>query len=169
MIADLWWRRERVLKTADTRAANLASVVAEYVRGSFSSADAALRQIAIHARRIGGASAAHADWDPILAAAKTALPEGSGSISVTDREGTITHSIVWDEVISATARMRDRHAGLAISEFDLLAYCAVLATADSPGLRSATTSRSRCRSPPGWWHLLPAGRSGSGPSAHSHA
>jgi len=92
VIADLWWRRERVLKAADTRAANLASVVAEYVRGSFSSADAALRQIAIHARRIGGASAAHADWDPILAAAKTALPEGSGSISVTDREGTITHS-----------------------------------------------------------------------------
>jgi signal transduction histidine kinase/ActR/RegA family two-component response regulator len=91
--ADLWWRRDHVLKTADTRAANLATVLAEYVRGSFSSADAALRQLAVHGTRFGGPSAAHDDWDPILAAAKAALPE-SGSISVTDRAGTITHSTI---------------------------------------------------------------------------
>jgi signal transduction histidine kinase len=90
--ADLWWRRERVLKTADTRAANLASVLSEYVRGSFGSADAALRQLAIHGRRVGGPSASHEEWDPIIAAAKTALPEGSGAITVTDAAGTITHS-----------------------------------------------------------------------------
>ncbi len=90
--ADLWWRRDRVLTSADTRAANLASVVSEYVRGSFSSADAALRQLAIHGRRVGGPSASHDAWDPIIAAAKTALPEGSGSITVTDSAGTITHS-----------------------------------------------------------------------------
>jgi signal transduction histidine kinase/ActR/RegA family two-component response regulator len=90
--ADLWWRRDHVLKSADTRAANLASVISEYVRGSFSSADAALRQLAIHGRRVGGPSAPHDLWDPIIAAAKTALPEGSGSITVTDSAGIITHS-----------------------------------------------------------------------------
>ncbi len=89
--ADLWWRRERVLKSADTRAGNLATVLAEYVRGSLTSADAALRQLVVHGRRVGGPSAPHDDWDPILAAAKAALPE-SGSITVTDRAGTITHS-----------------------------------------------------------------------------
>ena len=39
----------------------------------------------------GAPSASHDAWDPILAAAKAALPE-SGSITVTDRAGTITHS-----------------------------------------------------------------------------
>ncbi|HWJ55974.1 MAG TPA: CDP-alcohol phosphatidyltransferase family protein, partial [Vicinamibacterales bacterium] len=93
VIADLWWRRDRVLKAADTRAANLATVLAEYVRGSFGSADAALRQLAVHGRRIGGPTASHDDWDPILASAKAALPE-SGSISVTNAAGTITHSTI---------------------------------------------------------------------------
>ena len=91
--ADLWWRRERVLKAADTRAQNLSSVLSEYIRGSFTSADAALRQLAVHAQRAGGAAASNDTWDAILAAAKAALPE-SGSISVTDRAGTITHSTI---------------------------------------------------------------------------
>ena len=89
--ADLWWRRERVLTSADTRAGNLATVLAEYVRGSLTSADAALRQLGIHGRRVGGPAAPPEAWDPILAAAKAALPE-SGSITVTDSAGTITHS-----------------------------------------------------------------------------
>ena len=55
--ADLWWRRERVLKAADTRAQNLASVLSEYIRGSFTSADAALRQLAVHGQRAGGPAA----------------------------------------------------------------------------------------------------------------
>jgi signal transduction histidine kinase len=91
--ADLWWRREHILNISDTRAANLATVLAEYIRGSFSSADAALRQLAVHGTRVGGPSASHDDWDPILAAAKAALPE-SGSITVTDAAGTITHSTI---------------------------------------------------------------------------
>jgi signal transduction histidine kinase len=91
--ADLWWRRDHVLRTADTRAANLATVLAEYIRGSFSSADAALRQLAVHGTRAGGPSASHDDWDPILAAAKAALPE-SGSITVTNAAGIITHSTI---------------------------------------------------------------------------
>jgi 2-oxoisovalerate dehydrogenase E1 component len=60
-------------------------------------------------------------------------------------QGTITHSIVWDEVVSATARMRGRHPGLAVSEFDVLAYCAARATADSPGLRSALVGEATRR------------------------
>jgi signal transduction histidine kinase len=91
--ADLLWRRDGVLKAADTRAANLSTVLAEYIRGSFASTDAALRQLAVHGRRIGGPSASHDEWDPILAAAKAALPE-SGSITVTDSAGTIRHSTI---------------------------------------------------------------------------
>ena len=90
-IADLWWRRDAVLKAAETRATNLAVVLAEYIRTSFTSADAALRQLQIHGNRVGGPSAASADWDSILASAKAALPE-SGSFSVTDHTGVITHS-----------------------------------------------------------------------------
>jgi signal transduction histidine kinase/ActR/RegA family two-component response regulator len=89
--ADLWWRRERTLIAAETRATNLVAVLSEYVKGSFSSADAALRQLAIHGRRAGGAHAPGEAWDPILAAAKAALPE-AGSITVSDADGTITHS-----------------------------------------------------------------------------
>ena len=88
---DLWWRREGVLKAADTRATNLAVVLAAYIRGSFASADAALRQVQIYGNRIGGPSASPDDWAPILAAAKAALPE-SGSFSVTDENGIIVHS-----------------------------------------------------------------------------
>ena len=88
---DLWWRRDHVVAAAETRAANLTNVFAEYIRASFASADAALRQIAVHSGRVGGPAASHGDWDPILDSAKSALPE-AGSVSVTDANGVITHS-----------------------------------------------------------------------------
>ena len=91
VIADLWWRRDGILDSADTRAMNLSSVLSEYIRGSFSSGDAALRQLAVHGRRQGGPAASEATWDPILAAAKAALPE-AGSLTVTDKAGIVTHS-----------------------------------------------------------------------------
>ena len=90
-VADLWWRRARVLEAGETRATNLAVVLAEYIRGSFTSADAALRQLQIHGTRVGGPLAPRIEWDSILASAKAALPE-SGSLSVTDASGTIVHS-----------------------------------------------------------------------------
>ena len=90
-VADLWWRRDRMLKAGETRATNLAVVLSEYIRGSFTSADAALRQLQIHGNRVGGPSASRAEWDTILASAKAALPE-SGSLSVTDVSGIIVHS-----------------------------------------------------------------------------
>ena len=89
--ADLAWRREHVLKAGETRATNLAVVLAEYIRGSFASADAALRQLQIHGRRVGGPLAPATEWESILASAKAALPE-SGSFSVTDANGIITYS-----------------------------------------------------------------------------
>ena len=90
-IADLAWRRERVLKAGETRATSLAVVLAEYIRGSVSSADAALRQLQIHGTRVGGPLAPRLEWESILASAKAALPE-SGSVSVTDANGIITYS-----------------------------------------------------------------------------
>src|SRR6185503_18773758 len=44
-------------------------------------------------QRAGGPAASNDMWDAILDAAKAALPE-NGSISVTDRTGTITHSTI---------------------------------------------------------------------------
>ena len=61
------------------------------VRGSFAVADASLRQLVIHARRVGGVRAAAEEWVPILNAAKASLA-GGGSITVIDRDGRIVHS-----------------------------------------------------------------------------
>jgi signal transduction histidine kinase len=91
--ADLWWGHQRAIRLAEKRAANLAFVVAEYIRGAFAVADTSLRQLAIHGRRVGGAGAEPAAWEPILAAARAAMPPGSGgSISVADASGIIRHA-----------------------------------------------------------------------------
>ena len=89
--ASLWLRHDRVIESAEARVGNLAFVLAEYVRGSFALADASLRQLSIHARRVGGANAPGEAWDAILASARASQP-GSGSISVTDANGVIRRS-----------------------------------------------------------------------------
>ncbi len=83
--------RRRAVAAAEARTRNLAYVVSTYVRDNFALADTSLRQLVIHARRVGGAGAPSDDWDPILAAAKAGLA-GSGSISVVDADGIVTHS-----------------------------------------------------------------------------
>jgi signal transduction histidine kinase/CheY-like chemotaxis protein len=88
--ADLWWRRERTIAAAERRARNLSFVLAEYVRGTFAAADASVRQLVIHGRRVGGATAPEDAWAPMLSAAKAAL--GGGSLTVTDATGRILHS-----------------------------------------------------------------------------
>jgi signal transduction histidine kinase/ActR/RegA family two-component response regulator len=90
-VIDLWWQRDRALAEAESRANNLSYVLSEYVRDSFALADASLRQLVVHGTRVGGAGADQDAWDPILAAAKAALP-GSGSLSVTNARGVIVHS-----------------------------------------------------------------------------
>lgn len=89
--ATLWSWRVQALAAAETRAANLAFILSEYVRETFAAGDASLRQLAIHSRRLGGPTAPAGQWGPVLAAARAGLT-GIGSISVVDREGTIRHS-----------------------------------------------------------------------------
>jgi hypothetical protein len=90
---DLWWRYDRALASAETRADSLSAALLEYLRGAFTLAETSLRQLAIHGRRVGGPSAPANEWIPILQAAQVALP-GSGSVSVTDANGIILHSTV---------------------------------------------------------------------------
>jgi len=90
---DLWWRYTAALRAGESRAENLSLVLAEYLRGSFAVADTALRQLAVHSRRIGGPDAPVAEWDGILLAARAAMPVGgTGSISVADAAGIIRQS-----------------------------------------------------------------------------
>jgi signal transduction histidine kinase/ActR/RegA family two-component response regulator len=90
-VRDLLRQRAQALQAAEARASNLAYVLTEYVRGSFGLADTTLRQLAIHAGRVGGAAAPDAFWTPLLRSAIAALP-GGGSISVTSADGVIRHS-----------------------------------------------------------------------------
>jgi len=91
--ADLYWRRAEIVKTSARRAANLASILSEYMRGTFAAGDASLRQLALHSRRIGGPGAGDAEWAPSLASARAGL-SGVGSISISDAQGIIRHSTV---------------------------------------------------------------------------
>ena len=88
---DLWSRRNQTLRYAHARADNLAFILAEYVRGSFALADTSLRQLGIHARRVGGPTAPAEEWKPMLLAARSALPN-SGAITITDAAGVVRHS-----------------------------------------------------------------------------
>ena len=89
--ADLWRRREQILQAGDRRAENLASILAGYVRQTLATTDAALRQLVLHARRVGGATAPDSDWLPALQASRVGLTS-TGSISVVDSAGIIRHS-----------------------------------------------------------------------------
>jgi signal transduction histidine kinase len=90
---DLYSRRADVLRVSARRAENLASILSEYLRGTFSAGDASLRQLSLHSQRVGGARAPDADWAPSLASSRAGLT-GVGSISVTDARGTILHSTI---------------------------------------------------------------------------
>ena len=85
-----WWRGQ-IMTDADRRASNLAIVLTEYLRGTFAAADAALAELAIHSRRVGGPGAPDGDWLPVLQSTRAALP-GVGSLSVVDASGIIRHS-----------------------------------------------------------------------------
>src|SRR3954463_1029797 len=78
--ADLYFRRAEVVRVAEARAGNLASILAEYGRDPFSAGDAALRQLALRSQRIGGPAASDAEWMPSLVAARPG-PTGVGSHS----------------------------------------------------------------------------------------
>ena len=90
-MADLWSWRRQTLSAAEARAANLSSILSEYIRETFAAADASLRQLVLHSRRVGGPAAPAGAWLPTLASARAGLT-GVGSITVTDAAGTIRHS-----------------------------------------------------------------------------
>jgi len=89
--SDLLARRQRLLDAGDRRAANLAVVLTGYLAQTLSSADAALRQLAIHSTRVGGADAAASEWFDLLSTARAGLA-GVGSISLVDSAGIIRQS-----------------------------------------------------------------------------
>src|SRR5437667_5411692 len=88
---DLWWWRAQTLATANARASNLAFILSEYIHESVAAGDSALRQLALHSRRIGGPAAAAKDWGPSLASARAGL-RNTGAISIVDANGIIRHS-----------------------------------------------------------------------------
>ena len=88
-IVDLWAIRNRALAQAEARAANLSTVLSEYIREIFAAGDASLRQLAVHSTSARDLAAT--DWSPILLAARSALT-GIGSLSITDTDGTIVSS-----------------------------------------------------------------------------
>ena len=89
--ADFWSSRTETLDSAESRAANLALILSEYVAEAFSAGDAALRQLVIHSARMGGTHASDGEWAPSLASAHAGLA-GIGSISITDQSGIVRHS-----------------------------------------------------------------------------
>jgi signal transduction histidine kinase len=90
-VADLQGSRADTIEAAEARAASLAHILSEYVGEAFASGDAALRQLALHSRRVGGPSADDRDWAPSLDSARVGL-SGIGSVSVADVDGIIRHS-----------------------------------------------------------------------------
>ena len=88
---DLRRSRADLLAAADTRAGNLAHILAEYLSGAFAGGDAALRQLTVLGTRFGGVEAPTAEWLPILTQARAGL-KGIGAISVIDALSTIRHS-----------------------------------------------------------------------------
>ena len=94
-VVDLQRSRADTLQAADERAGSLALVLSGYVAETFAAGDAALRQLALHSRRVGGPSAPAHEWGPSLESARAGLTT-IGAISVVDRHGVIRHSTRGD-------------------------------------------------------------------------
>jgi signal transduction histidine kinase len=130
-VADLWWRYDLALGQAESRARNLSVVLAEYIRASYASADAALRQLVVLNGRLGGPEAPADLWDPILASAHSALPE-VGSFTITDRQGVITHSNV-KTIVGASRRSTYVFTQLSTASRDELVVDRPFASVTTPG------------------------------------
>ncbi len=89
--ANLWSRRTQELEAGERRAANLALILSSHLRAVFAATDAALRQLTIHSREVGGPDAPPEKWNAVLSLSRTAA-NSIGSVSVIDRAGIIRHS-----------------------------------------------------------------------------
>ncbi len=93
IVVELLTRRSEAIVEATRRAEGLDYVLAEHLRGTVVSIDAALKQLATHSRQVGGPEADGAAWSPVLASVLVSLP-GVGSLSVMSADGVIRHSTV---------------------------------------------------------------------------
>ena len=101
-INNLMAARAEALQGARTRASSQALILAEYVAGTFRAGDAALRQLALHSRRIGGPHAPDSEWVATLESARAGL-YGIGAITVVDKDLVIRHS-TRKEIVGQTRR-----------------------------------------------------------------
>jgi PAS domain S-box-containing protein len=98
----LWYRYEQTIQESERRADNLALILTEHLQRSVDAVDAALVQLSLHSRRVGGPKAAADTWIPILRAAEAGAG-GHSSISVVDETGLITASTMT-EIIGRSRR-----------------------------------------------------------------
>jgi PAS domain S-box-containing protein len=88
------WRGYRIAITqAETRASDLAYILAAHMRESVAALDSSLVQIGVANRRLGGPTGNQADWQAVLAGAMAGVPT-AGSLSVTDAGGIIRQSTI---------------------------------------------------------------------------
>jgi hypothetical protein len=88
------WRGYRIaVAQAETRASDLAYILAAHMRESVAALDSSLVQINVANRRLGGPNGDRADWQAVLAGAMAGVPT-AGSLSVTDQRGIIRQSTI---------------------------------------------------------------------------
>ena len=90
-VSDLRWSRDEALRSAEERVSNLSRILSAYMGEAFASGDAALRQVALHNRRVGGPAAPDSEWASTLASARAGLT-AIGAITIVDADGIIRHS-----------------------------------------------------------------------------
>jgi PAS domain S-box-containing protein len=89
----LWLERNETINAARSRAENLSLILADHLERTISAIDTTLGQLALHAGRVGGASAPPEAWETVLTSSLAGLA-GVGSLSVADEAGIITHATI---------------------------------------------------------------------------
>ena len=89
----LSWRHEEALRSGQSRAENLALILGDHLAQAVGSVDAALTQLALYSRRVGGSKAPAEAWTSVLQETLATL-SGIGSLSIVDETGVISHSTI---------------------------------------------------------------------------
>jgi PAS domain S-box-containing protein len=88
-----WQNYRAAIAHAQTRASDLAYILAAHMRESVAALDASLVQIGVANRRLGGPRGDSADWHAVLTGALAGMPS-TGSLSVVDSQGIIRQSTI---------------------------------------------------------------------------
>ena len=89
----LWLRYDDALAQGQRRVENLTNILADHLRRSVQAIDATLVQLNQHSQRVGGPNNEGDLWTPLLVAESSGLT-GVGSLSILDKNGTITRSTI---------------------------------------------------------------------------